>query len=288
MAPDGPVQQTLFDETNLVEISHPDYPGERLVACRNPALADKRAHKRAELLVATEASLTTISAGVTAGRLSKAGPIGIRVGKVVTRYNMAKHFILTIDDGQFTFTRDEENIQAEAAFDGIYIIRTSVPATSMDTNRVVTTYKSLAGVERDFRSIKSIDLDLRPIHHWTDKRVRSHVFICMLTDHLIWHLRQAWAPLTFTDEHRPDSVDPVAPAQRSAAAQLKASTQTTPTGEAAYSFTGLLDHLATLTRNRMHITGQDDDITFDLIATPTPIQRRAFELLGQTIPQKLK
>jgi hypothetical protein len=146
----------------------------------------------------------------------------------------------------------------------------------------------LAGVERDFRSIKSIDLDLRPIHHWTDKRVRSHVFICMLAAHLVWHLRKAWAPLTYTDEHRPTPVDPVAPALRSPAAQQKASTQTTPTGEPAYSFAGLLDHLATLTRNRIHITGHDDQIGFDLIATPTPIQRRAFELLGQTIPQKLK
>ena len=288
MAPDGPVSQSLFDETNLVEISHPAYPGERLIACRNPALADKRAHKRAELLNATEANLTIIIAAVTAGRLVKAGPIGVRVGKVVGKYNMAKHFILTIEDGQFTFTRNEANIQAEAALDGIYIIRTSVPEANMNADTVVATYKSLSRVERDFRSIKSIDLDLRPIHHWTDKRVRSHVFICMLAAHLVWHLRNAWAPLTFTDEHRPTPADPVAPAERSSAAQLKASTQTTPTGQAAYSFTGLLNNLATLTRNRMHITGQDDEITFDLIATPTPIQRRAFELLGQSIPQKLK
>ena len=285
--PDGPLQQTLFDETNLAEISHPSYPGERLIACRNPALAASRAHKRLELLSATELELNRIVAAVEAGRLKLAGAIGIRVGKTVGRYNMAKHFILTIADGQFTFTRDETNIDREAALDGIYIIRTSVPATDMDSATVVTTYKSLARVERDFRSIKSIDLDLRPIHHWTEARVRAHVFICMLAAHLVWYLRKAWAPLTFTDENRPTPADPVAPALRSTAAQHKASTRTTAENEPAYSFTSLLDHLATLTRNRIHIAGQDQSIGFDLVATPTPIQRRAFELIGQTIPQKL-
>ena len=158
----------------------------------------------------------------------------------------------------------------------------------MDAGTVVNTYKSLARVERDFRSIKSIDLDLRPIHHWTSDRVRAHVFICMLAAHLVWHLRKAWAPLTFTDENRPTPADPVAPALRSTAAGRKASTRTTAENEPAYSFTSLLDHLATLTRNRIHIAGQDESIGFDLVATPTPIQRRAFELIGQTIPQTLK
>lgn len=288
MAPDGPVSQSLFDETNLVEITHPDYPGERLIACRNPALADKRAHKRAALLAATEASLSLISAAVTAGRLTKAGPIGIRVGKVVGRYNMNKHFILTINDGQFTFARNEVSISTEAQLDGIYIVRTSVPATSMDTHTVVTTYKSLANVEKAFRSMKAIDLDLRPIHHWTDTRVRSHVFICMLAAHLVWHLRKAWAPLTFTDENRPDPVDPVAPAHRSAAAQQKASTHTTPAGEAAYSFTGLLNHLATQTRNDIRYGTDENTPTVPTLAMPTPIQRRAFELIGATIPLTLK
>ena len=286
--PDGPLQQTLFDETNLAEISHPSYPGERLIACRNPALAASRAHKRLELLSATELELNRIVAAVEAGRLKLAGAIGIRVGKTVGRYNMAKHFILTIADGQFTFTRDETNIDREAALDGIYIIRTSVPATDMDSATVVTTYKSLARVERDFRSIKSIDLDLRPIHHWTEARVRAHVFICMLAAHLVWHLRQAWVPLTFTDEKRPDPTDPVAPALRSTAAQHKASTHTTTTGDTAYNFTSLLNHLATLTRNHIHIAGHNNTIGFDLVATPTSIQRRAFELIGQTIPQTLK
>ena len=286
--PDGPLQQTLFDETNLAEITHPDCPGERLIACRNPALAERRAHKRLELLAATEVELTRIVAAVQAGRLKQAGAIGLRVGKTVGRYNMAKHFNLTINDGQFTFTRNEANIEREAGLDGIYIIRTSVPGTTMDAGTVVNTYKSLARVERDFRSIKSIDLDLRPIHHWTQDRVRAHVFICMLAAHIVWHLRKAWAPLTFTDEDRPKPADPVAPALRSTAAQHKASTRTTAENEPAYSFTSLLDHLATLTRNRIHIAGQDESIGFDLVATPTPIQRRAFELIGHTIPQKLK
>ena len=268
--------KTLFDETNLAEISNPAFPGERLIACSNPALAASRAHKRIELLSATEATLTTIVAAVQAGRLKKAGPIGIHVGKVVGRYNMNKHFILTITDGHFSFVRNQASIDAEAALDGIYVIRTSVLATDMNSATVVTTYKSLARVERDFRSIKSIDLDLRPIHHWTEPRVRAHVFLCMLAAHLVWHLRQARAPLTFTDENRPEPTDPVAPAKRSTAAQHKASTRLLSTGKAAQSFTALLNHLATLTRNHLHIASQDTTIGFDLVATPTPTQRRAF------------
>ena len=173
---DGSVQQSLFDEANLAEIAHPDYPAERLIACRNPALAERRAHKREDLLAATEVGLTRIVAAVKAGRLGQAGAIGIRVGKVVSRHNMAKHFTLTIADGQFTFTRDEANIDREAGLDGIYIIRTSVPGTTMDAGTVVNTYKSLARIEHDFHSIKSIDLDLRPIYHWTSDRVRASTF----------------------------------------------------------------------------------------------------------------
>lgn len=285
---DGHVQPSLFDEANLAEITHPDYPAERLVACRNPALADQRAWKREQLLAATEADLAPIAAAVTAGRLTEAGKIGVRAGKVVGRHNMAKHFDLVITDGQFGYARNEASITAEAALDGIYIIRTSVPEQAMDAATVVRTYKSLANVERDFRSLKSIDLDLRPIHHWTSDRVRAHVFLCMLAAYLVWHLRTAWAPLTYTDEHRPEPADPVAPAKRSTAAGRKASTRTTETGEPAYSFTGLLDHLATLTRNRIHVTGHDDEGGFDLVATPTPIQRRAFELLGRPIPITLR
>src|SRR5450756_976790 len=222
-ADDGPLQMSLFDQVNLAEISHPDYPGERLIACRNPALATERARKRLSLLEATDTELAKIAAAVYAGRLTGAGKIGVRVGKVVGRYKMAKHYTLDITDDRFAFTRDEDQIAAEAALDGLYVIRTTVTAEQMDPAKVVATYKSLARVERDFRSIKSIDLDLRPIHHYTETRVRSHVFICMLASYLVWHLRQTWASLTFTDEHRPDPLDPVAPAQRSQGADHKLS-----------------------------------------------------------------
>ncbi|MBE3076581.1 MAG: IS1634 family transposase, partial [Actinobacteria bacterium] len=190
-ADDGPLQMSLFDQVNLAEISHPDYPGERLVACRNPALATERARKRLALLEATDTELAKIAAAVVAGRLTGAGKIGVRVGKVVGRYKMAKHYTLTITEDTFAFSRNTGAITAEAALDGLYVIRTTVGPEQMDSAQVVATYKSLARVERDFRSIKSIDLDLRPIHHWTESRVRAHVFICMLASYLLWHLRQA-------------------------------------------------------------------------------------------------
>jgi hypothetical protein len=286
-ADDGPLQMSLFDQANLAEITHPDYPGERLVACRNPALATERARKRLALLDATDTELAKIVAAVAAGRLADAGKIGIRVGKVVGRYKMAKHYTLTITDDTFAFTRDQDHITAEAALDGLYVIRTTIGPEQMDPAKVVATYKSLARVERDFRSIKSIDLDLRPIHHYTETRVRAHVFICMLASYLTWHLRQAWAPLTFTDENRPDPVDPVAPAQRSHAADAKAATKTTTDDQPARSFTALLGHLATLTRNHLRVAGHDQS-GFDLIAIPTPTQRRAFELIDAPIPLTLK
>jgi len=283
----GPLQMSLFDQVNLAEISHPDYPGERLVACRNPALAIERARKRLALLAATELELAKIAAAVVAGRLGGAGKIGVRVGKVVGRYKMAKHYRLDITDDRFAFTRNQDTIDSEAALDGIYVIRTTVGPEQMDPAKVVGTYKSLARVERDFRSIKAIDLDLRPIHHWTETRVRAHVFICMLAAYLIWHLRQAWAPLTFTDEHRPDPTDPVAPARRSRGADHKAASKTTTEHLPATSFTALLGHLATLTRNHLRVAGNNES-GFDLLAIPTPTQRRAFELLGAPIPLTLK
>ena len=286
-ADNGPLQMSLFDQVNLAEITHPDYPGERLIACRNPALATERARKRLALLESTDTELTKITAAAAAGRLAGAGKIGIRVGKVIGRYKMAKHYNLTITDTTFAYERDTEAITAEAALDGLYVIRTTVGAEAMTTAKVVATYKSLAVVERDFRSLKSIDLDLRPIHHHTQTRVRAHVFICMLAAYLVWHLRAAWAPLTFTDEHRPDPVDPVAPARRSMAADAKAATKTTTENLPARSFTGLLDHLATLTRNHLRVAGHDES-GFDLLAVPTPTQRRAFELLGAPIPLTLK
>ncbi len=285
-ADDGPLQMSLFDQANLAEITHPDFPGERLLACRNPALATERARKRLALLEATDLELTKIAASAGAGRLVGAGKIGIRVGKVIGRYKMAKHYTLSITDSTFTFTRDQTAIDTETALDGIYIIRTSVRAEQMNAGTIVATYQSLALVERDFRSLKSIDLDLRPIHHYTETRVRAHVFICMLAAYLIWHLRRTWQPLTFTDQNRPEPADPVTPARRSTATDHKAASKTTTDGLPARSFTDLLDHLATLTRNTMHVTGSDND--FDLLAVRTPTQRRAFDLLHTTVPLRLQ
>ncbi len=287
-ADSGPLQLSLFDEVNLAEIVHPDYPGERLVACRNPALAQSRTHKRGELLAATELNLAKIAASVSAGRLRGADKIGIRVGKVIGKHKMAKHYRLDITDTHFTFTRDQASIAAEANLDGIYVIRTTVTNDQMDANTVVATYKTLAGVERAFRSLKSIDLDLRPIHHYTETRVRSHVFICMLGAYLVWHLRETWAPLTFTDQCRPEPADPVAPVKRSTQADRKASTKTTTDGQQAMSFTSLLHHLGTLTRNEIRFLGIADTPTISQLAIPTPTQRRAFELLGVPVPLTLK
>jgi Transposase DDE domain len=287
-ADNGPLQMSLFDQVNLAEITHPDYPGERLVACRNPALATERARKRLALLEATDTELAKIVAAVDAGRLAGAGKIGIRVGKVVGRYKMAKHYILDITNDTFAFTRNQDQITAEAALDGLYVIRTTVAPEQMTAAKVVATYKSLARVERDFRSIKSIDLDLRPIHHYTESRVRAHVFICMLASYLVWHLRQAWAPLTFTDEQRPDPLDPVAPARRSQAADHKAATKTTTDELPATSFTALLDHLGSLARVDLRYGDHDTSPTVPTLAEPTATQRRAFELLGAPIPLTLK
>jgi hypothetical protein len=281
-AEQGPLQMSLFDTQDLAEISHPDYPGERLIACRNPALAAERARKRTELLAATDADLAAIAARVAAGRLRGAGKIGEAIGRVIAKRKMGKHFRREITDTTFTYHRDHAGIDAEAALDGIYVIRTSVPATELDPAAVVESYKNLAHVERDFRSIKTDDLDLRPIHHRLDERVRAHVLICLLACYLVWHLRKAWAPLTFTDEHPPTRDNPVAPAQRSTQAQAKASTQHHPDGTPLRSFRGLLDHLATLTRNDIHYHGTN--ATVPTLAQPTPDQRRAFDLISTPIP----
>jgi hypothetical protein len=199
---------------------------------------------------------------------------------------MGKHYQLDITNDTFTYTHDTERITTEAALDGIYIIRTTIPDTQMNPDQVVATYKNLARVERDFRSIKSIDLDLRPIHHHTETRVRAHVFICMLANYLVWHLRAAWAPITFTDEDRPEPTNPVQPAKRSPSAEHKASTRTTTTGDPAHSFNSLLAHLGTLTRN--DINYGPDTPTVPTLAEPTNTQRQAFNLIGATIPLTLK
>jgi hypothetical protein len=280
----GPLQMSLFDEQDLAEITSPDYPGERLIACRNPFLAADRARKRQALLAATEADLAKVAAQVTAGRLRDPDKIGLRAGRVINKYKVAKHFALHIDGSQITWTRDQERIDAEAALDGIYIIRTSVPASQLDAAGAVTAYKNLAQVERDFRIIKSDDLDLRPVFHRLGGRVRAHVLICMLACYLTWHLRQAWAPLTYTDEHPPARHNPVAPARRSAAATRKASRRHNGDGQPLRSYQGLLAHLATLTRN----TIQAGTATFDQLSLPTATQQQAFELLGAPIPLSLQ
>ncbi|MDT2006133.1 IS1634 family transposase [Rhodococcus opacus] len=286
-ADDGPLQMSLFDTQNFAEITHPDYPGERLIVCRNPALADERARKRGELLDATEAELGKIVAAVTAGRLSGAGKIGLRVGKVLGKYKVGKHFRLDIADTSLMVTRNRERIDAEAALDGIYTLRTTASADELGTAAVIDAYKNLSRVERDFRSLKAIDIDLRPIHHRLTDRVKAHVLICMLAAYLTWHLRQAWAPLTYTDENPPHREDPVAPAARSAAARAKAARKTTTDGDLpARSYQGLLAHLATLTRNDLRY-GDDGPIVATL-AVPTPTQRRAFELLDTTIPHTVR
>jgi len=278
----GPLQMSLFDTQDLAEISHPDYPGERLIACRNPALAAERTRKRDELLAATEALLAPIIARVAAGRLSGADKIGIAVGKVIGKYKMAKHFDCTITDTSLTTRRRGDQINAEAARDGIYVLRTTVDATQLDTAGVVTGYKNLAHVERDFRIIKADDLDLRPIHHRLEDRVKAHVLICLLACYLTWHLRKAWAPITFTDEHPPQRDNPVAPAQRSTQADAKACTGRDAAGNPLRSFGGLLAHLGTLTRNHIRFTTTNTEIA--MLANPTDDQRRAFTLIGAPIP----
>jgi Transposase DDE domain len=278
----GPLQMSLFDTQDLAEIAHPDYPGERLIACRNPALGAERARKRHDLLHATEKQLAHIAERVGNGTLSGADKIGIAVGKVSGKFKVGKLFHLTITDTGFAYHRDQAAIDAQAALDGIYVLRTSVDADAFDPAAVVESYKKLANVERDFRIIKSDDLDLRPIHHRLDDRVKAHVLICMLACYLIWHLRKAWAPLTYTDEAPPHRDNPVAPARRSTAAQAKASTKHDADGHPLRNFHDLLDHLATLTRDRIRY--HDTDIEIDKLTDATPEQRRAFELIDAPIP----
>ena len=286
MADGGPLQMTLFDEQDLAEITSEDFPGERLVACRNPVLAAERARKREDLLAATEKLLAPITARVQAGRLAGAGPIGVEVGKVISRYKTGKHFAVTITGTTLAVTRKQDQIDAEAALDGFYVLRTPVPASHLNAAAVVTAYKNLKYVERDFRHIKSDDLDLRPVFHRLEERVKAHVLICMLACYLTWHLRQAWAPLTFTDENPPAPDNPVAPSRRSAAAQAKASGQHDPAGQPYRNFRGLLEHLATLTRNQVRFTGTQ--VTTAMLTEPTSTQRQAFTLLGTAIPLTLK
>ncbi len=286
MADDGPLQLSLFDQQDLAEITSGDFPGERLIACRNPALAAERARKREDLLAATDKLLAPVIARVRAGRLTGAGPIGVEVGKVISRYKTGKHFTVTITDDSLTITRKQAQIEEEAALDGFYVIRTPIPASELDAPGVVTAYKNLKYVERDFRHIKSDDLDLRPVFHRLEERVKAHVLICMLACYLTWHLRRTLAPLTYTDQDPPAPANPVAPARRSAAAQAKASGQHDPAGQPYRSFRALLDHLATLTRNQVRFAGTR--ATVPMLTEPTSTQRQAFDLLGAPVPLTLK
>ena len=286
MAEGGPLQLSLFDEQDLAEITSPDFPGERLIACRNPVLAAERARKREDLLAATEKLLAPIAARVRAGRLSGAAAIGVEAGKVIARYKTGKHLELTITDTSLAIERRQDRIDAEAALDGFYVLRTPVPATQLDGPAVVSAYKNLKYVERDFRHIKSDDLDLRPVFHRLEERVKAHVLICMLACYLTWHLRHAWAPLTFTDQNPPAPASPVAPARRSAAAQAKASYQHDAAGRPYRSFRGLLEHLATLTRNQVRFAGATAGVP--MLTEPTSVQREAFDLVGVPIPLTLK
>jgi transposase len=280
----GHLQLGLFDERNLLELSSPEYPGERLVACRNPELARLRAHKRQELLAATEANLAKIKARVDAGKLAGQDEIGLRVGKLINQFKVAKHFELAIGDNTFTFARKLDAIAAEAALDGLYIIRTSVSAAQMDAADCVRNYKSLANVERAFRSLKTIDLKVRPIHHRTADRVRAHIFVCMLAFYVEWHMREAWRELMFadTDQNAKATRDPVAPAKRSKAALAKAARHTLDDGTPVHSFSTLMAELATIVRNTCRTPHAGSDApTFEVLTTPNAKQQRALQLLQQ-------
>jgi hypothetical protein len=280
---DGALQLSLFDEQNLFEISHPDYPGERLVCCHNPALAEERARKRGELLAATETELQTIAAATRRARWPLRGQdkIALRVGKVRNKFKMAKHFDLHITDDAFTFTRNQDAIAAEAALDGIYVLRTSLPDHALGRDDVVLRYKDLADVERFFRTLNT-ELDVRPIRHRLAGRVRAHMLLRMLSYYISWHMKHALAPILFADNDKPAAAakraDPVAPAQRSDEALKKAARKRTEDDYPVHSFTSLLTDLATICAN--HIQPTDDLPAFTKITTPTTLQRRAFDLLG--------
>jgi DDE family transposase len=271
----GALQLSLFDEHNLAEITAPeDYPGERLVVCRNPLVAAERARKRDDLLAATERGLQEIAERVERGTLTGADQIGLAVGPALKRYRVKKHFEVEISDTGFSYARKTEQIQAEAALDGFYVLRTS--AQTLATADVVRAYKGLEEVERAFGTFKGPELEIRPIHHRLEDRVKAHVLVCMLAYYLTWHLRAAWAPLLFKDEQPPINPDPVAKADRSPAAQRKAQTKRTASGEPCHSYRSLIAELATLTRNTIRLPGAP--ATFDKLAEPTPLQARALDL----------
>ncbi len=284
LASKGVIEASLFDKRNLAEVNSPDYPGERLVLCRNPLPADERARKRNELLAATEKLLDAIAAATrrTKRPLRGAGKIGLRVGKSRDRFKVGKHFVLEIGEASFSYRRDEKKIAEEAALDGLYMIRTSVEAETMSSEQVVRAYKDLAKVERAFRSLKTVDLKVRPIYHWLDARIRAHVFMCMLSYYVEWHMRKKLAPILFDDhqraeaEHQRKSI--VAPAPRSSAATRKDQRKRTDGDEPVHSFQTLLDDLGTLAKNRVRVRSSSEE--FFVLTKPTAPQSRALTLLG--------
>jgi len=276
------IQMDLFDERNLFELSHPDFPDERLVACRNPELAHHRRDKRRSLLDATAKELDKVRGMVERGRLRGQDAIGVRIGKVVNKYKVAKHFTLDIGDDHFTFEIDEANVTAEAALDGLYVVRTSVGAERLSAEDTVLSYKRLSQVERAFRTLKSLDLEVRPIRHSRERRVRAHIFLCMLAYYVEWHMIEAWRPLLFADEDQAAKATrhPVAPAKRSEAALRKVHARTLDDGTPAHSFRTLLKHLSGIVRNLCRLPAASTDTpTFQLVTRPTTKQQHALDLL---------
>jgi hypothetical protein len=283
----GHLQLGLFDQRNLAEITSPDYPGERLVACRNDALAKLRAHKRESLLQATEALLDKLKAAVDAGRLTGQDKIGVQVGKIINRHKVAKHFELSIGDSSLSWARRQDAIEAEAALDGLYVIRTSLHAQRMDAPDCVRSYKALANVERAFRSLKTVDLKVRPIHHRLADRVRAHILLCMLAFYVEWHMREAWRELMFadTDQAAKATRDPVAPASRSASASAKAPSKLLDDEQPVHSFATLMAEMATVVRNTCRTPGAGADApTFELLTTASAHQQRALALIRAIQP----
>jgi hypothetical protein len=279
---EGVLQPSLFDQQDLMEITSERFPDERLIVCRNPLLAEDRARTRRELLEATEKLLERLAKRVQSGRLKRQEKIGEALGRIKNRFKMAKHFECTVGEGQFSYRRREENIRREAELDGFYVVRTSVPAEQLPADQAVLGYKRLSHAERAFRTLKSIDLRVRPIHHWAEPRVRAHIFLCMLAYYVEWHLRQAWRPFLFDDEmpgaHQHGS--PVRPALRSPKALEKARTHHRPDGQPIHSFHTLLADLGTIARNRVRIPAQPDIPEFTMVTTPTPFQREVCQAVG--------
>ncbi|HVS57752.1 MAG TPA: IS1634 family transposase [Casimicrobiaceae bacterium] len=282
----GELQLGLFDERSLFELTHADFPDERLIACRNPELAKLRAHKRDALIAATKTELEKVRGMVARGKLKGSAAIGVRVGRVLNKYKVAKHFELIITDQSFDFAARESQIAGEAGLDGVYVIRTGLAKRTMNSADTVRNYKALSNVERAFRSLKTVDLKVRPIHHRLENRVRAHIFLCMLAYYVEWHMREAWREVLFADEDQDAKAtrDPVAPARRSAAAEKKVRTRRLDDGTPTHSFRTLLDELSTIVRNTCHVPGGPSTATFPMVTLPNALQLRARELIDKITP----